>query len=153
MGHGEQETSARSASLGFGSPEAGRPEPQSLSNHQLAPCVIAGFSKLFECVRIFLRKRGRCQYCGSTTDNEWPLNRRCTGHNRLDPSCGASTAACMSLGRRGKDSSMRYSFIHTSDWQLGMGRWFLGVEGDARYNQARIDVIQRIGTLARERGV
>lgn len=47
---------------------------------------------------------------------------------------------------------MRYSFIHTSDWQLGMGRWFLGVEGDARYNQARIDVIQRIGTLARERG-
>lgn len=47
---------------------------------------------------------------------------------------------------------MKYSFIHTSDWQLGMRRWFLGEEGQARYGQARIDVIEKMGRLARERG-
>ena len=47
---------------------------------------------------------------------------------------------------------MKYSFIHTSDWQLGMRRWFLGEEGQARYSQARIDVIEKMGRVARERG-
>ncbi|MCI6207012.1 MAG: metallophosphoesterase [Corynebacterium glucuronolyticum] len=47
---------------------------------------------------------------------------------------------------------MKYSFIHTSDWQLGMRRWFLGEEGQARYSQARIDVIEKMGRVAHERG-
>lgn len=43
------------------------------------------------------------------------------------------------------------SFIHTSDWQLGMTRRFLNPEAQARYSQARIDVIRAIGQLAAAR--
>ncbi|MDO5029429.1 MAG: DNA repair exonuclease [Corynebacterium sp.] len=42
-------------------------------------------------------------------------------------------------------------FIHTSDWQLGMTRWFLeldGGEAQARFNESRLDAIDRIGELA-----
>ena len=43
-------------------------------------------------------------------------------------------------------------FVHTSDWQLGMTRHFLGVEAQARYTAARIDAIRSIGAVAaRER--
>ncbi|MEQ7123128.1 DNA repair exonuclease [Actinopolymorpha sp. B11F2] len=42
------------------------------------------------------------------------------------------------------------TFVHTSDWQLGMMRRFLGPEAGARYSQARIDAIERIGAVARE---
>lgn len=40
-------------------------------------------------------------------------------------------------------------FIHTSDWQLGAPRRFLNPEAQARYSQARIDVIKSIGRLAK----
>lgn len=43
-------------------------------------------------------------------------------------------------------------FIHTSDWQLGMSRHFLGDEAQSRFTQARIDVIDRIGEIARAQG-
>lgn len=42
-------------------------------------------------------------------------------------------------------------FIHTSDWQLGMTRWFLtGEDGDAqaRFSAARLAAIDRIGEVA-----
>ena len=44
-------------------------------------------------------------------------------------------------------------FLHTSDWQLGMGRRFLSAE-DAlpRFQQARIDAIRTIGEVARDEG-
>lgn len=46
-------------------------------------------------------------------------------------------------------------FLHTSDWQLGMTRWFLK-EGDgeaqARYSADRLEAVRRIGRLAEERG-
>ncbi len=42
-------------------------------------------------------------------------------------------------------------FLHTSDWQLGMTRAFLSDEAAARYSQARIDAITRLGELAREK--
>lgn len=46
-------------------------------------------------------------------------------------------------------------FLHTSDWQLGMTRWFLK-EGDgeaqARYSADRLEAVRRIGRLAQERG-
>ncbi|MDE0231193.1 MAG: DNA repair exonuclease [bacterium] len=39
-------------------------------------------------------------------------------------------------------------FLHTADWQLGMTRYFLEGEAQARFTQARIDVIRRIASLA-----
>ena len=41
-------------------------------------------------------------------------------------------------------------FLHTADWQLGMTRYFLEGEAQARFTQARIDAIRRIGALAVE---
>ncbi len=43
-------------------------------------------------------------------------------------------------------------FIHTADWQLGMTRHFLDGEAQARFSQARIDVIVTIGALAVSEG-
>ena len=43
-------------------------------------------------------------------------------------------------------------FIHTADWQLGMTRYFLDDEAQARFSGARIDAIRRIGSLAVEEG-
>lgn len=39
-------------------------------------------------------------------------------------------------------------FLHTSDWQIGMTRWFLRDEAQARFDAARISAITRIGELA-----
>ena len=41
-------------------------------------------------------------------------------------------------------------FLHTADWQLGMTRYYLEGEAQARFSQARVDVIRRIGALAVE---
>ena len=41
-------------------------------------------------------------------------------------------------------------FLHTADWQLGMTRYFLEGEAQARFSQARIDVIRRMGEIAVE---
>ena len=41
-------------------------------------------------------------------------------------------------------------FIHSSDWQLGMSRYYLSPEAEARFTQDRIDAIDRIGALAKE---
>jgi DNA repair exonuclease SbcCD nuclease subunit len=41
-------------------------------------------------------------------------------------------------------------FIHTSDWQLGMTRVFLGKEAAPRFSQDRIDAIRKLGELAEE---
>ncbi len=40
--------------------------------------------------------------------------------------------------------------LHTSDWQLGMTRHFLAGEAQARFSEARLEVITRLGELARE---
>jgi DNA repair exonuclease SbcCD nuclease subunit len=45
---------------------------------------------------------------------------------------------------------MTVRFIHSADWQLGMTRHYLGGEAQARFAQARLDAIERIGRLARE---
>ena len=44
------------------------------------------------------------------------------------------------------------TFIHTSDLQLGMTRWFLEGEAQARFDAARLDTLRRLGELAREHG-
>src|SRR5262245_13761241 len=46
----------------------------------------------------------------------------------------------------------RVTFVHSADWQLGMVRAFLGPGAQARYGQARIDAIERIGRVAAESG-
>jgi len=45
---------------------------------------------------------------------------------------------------------MNIRFLHSGDWQLGMTRAFLSDEAAARFSQARIDAIARLGALARE---
>lgn len=40
------------------------------------------------------------------------------------------------------------TFLHSSDWQLGMMRRFLGPDGQARWGQARLDAVARIGEVA-----
>lgn len=42
--------------------------------------------------------------------------------------------------------------LHTSDWQLGMTRHFLAGEAQARFTEARLEVISRLGALAAEEG-
>lgn len=44
------------------------------------------------------------------------------------------------------------TFLHSSDWQLGMMRRFLGADGQARWAQARLDAVVRIGEVAVETG-
>jgi DNA repair exonuclease SbcCD nuclease subunit len=44
------------------------------------------------------------------------------------------------------------TFLHSSDWQLGMMRRFLGPDGQARWAQARLDAVMRIGEVAAETG-
>jgi DNA repair exonuclease SbcCD nuclease subunit len=41
------------------------------------------------------------------------------------------------------------TFLHSSDWQLGMMRRFLGPDGQARWAQARLDAVMRIGDVAK----
>ena len=41
-------------------------------------------------------------------------------------------------------------FVHTADWQLGMTRHFLDAEAQARFSEARIEAIRKIGHLAVE---
>jgi len=44
------------------------------------------------------------------------------------------------------------TLICSADWQLGMRRRYFGPEAQHRYTQARLDVIERLGALASERG-
>ncbi len=43
-------------------------------------------------------------------------------------------------------------FLHTSDWQLGMTRHFLGAGDQATFAQARLDAVVRLADVARDRG-
>ena len=44
------------------------------------------------------------------------------------------------------------TFIHTSDFQLGMTRWFLKGEAQGRFNDDREAAIMRLGELAKDTG-
>lgn len=44
------------------------------------------------------------------------------------------------------------SFLHTSDWQIGMSRWFLDEDAQARFDDARLKAISRLGAVAVEHG-
>lgn len=46
---------------------------------------------------------------------------------------------------------MSFRLLHTSDWQLGMTRRFLGPDAQPRYDQARFDAVRALGRLCRER--
>lgn len=43
------------------------------------------------------------------------------------------------------------TILCSADWQLGMRRRFFGPDAQARYTQARLDVIERLAELARDR--
>ncbi len=43
-------------------------------------------------------------------------------------------------------------FLHTADWQLGMTRHFLKGEAQARFNDARLNAIEQIGSIAINEG-
>ncbi len=60
----------------------------------------------------------------------------------------------LSVGRVSVLSAMEESitFLHSSDWQLGMMRRFLGPDGQARWGQARLDAVARIGDVATSTG-
>lgn len=44
-----------------------------------------------------------------------------------------------------------FRFLHTSDWQLGMDRWFLGEEAGPRYREARLAAVERLLGVAEAR--
>ena len=44
------------------------------------------------------------------------------------------------------------TFLHTSDLQLGMSRWFLEGEAQARFDAARLATLHRLGEVALEHG-
>ena len=44
------------------------------------------------------------------------------------------------------------TFIHSSDFQLGMTRWFLEDDAQSRFNDSRLRAIARLGDLATETG-
>lgn len=44
-----------------------------------------------------------------------------------------------------------FRFLHTSDWQLGMDRWFLGEEAGPRYREARLAAVERLLGIAESR--
>lgn len=47
---------------------------------------------------------------------------------------------------------MQTRFMHTSDWQLGVTRQFLGADSQARWAEARFEGIRNLGRIAKEEG-
>lgn len=47
---------------------------------------------------------------------------------------------------------MKVKFLHTSDFQLGMTRWFLEGEAQGRFEADRLAAVRRLGQVAAERG-
>ncbi|MFH0879752.1 MAG: DNA repair exonuclease [Lentisphaerota bacterium] len=47
---------------------------------------------------------------------------------------------------------MRFRFLQTSDWQLGMTRHFLSEGAQKRFSQARFDAVRALGRVAQEEG-
>lgn len=45
---------------------------------------------------------------------------------------------------------MTVTFLHTSDLQIGMIRWFLDPDAQARFDDARINAITRLGAIAED---
>lgn len=44
------------------------------------------------------------------------------------------------------------TFLHSSDLQIGMTRWFLSAEAQSRFDDDRIRAIEKMGKVAKERG-
>jgi DNA repair exonuclease SbcCD nuclease subunit len=67
---------------------------------------------------------------------------------------GVCWVARLSVGQVSVLTAMDESitFLHSSDWQLGMMRRFLGPDGQARWGQARLDAVARIGEVASATG-
>ena len=53
-----------------------------------------------------------------------------------------------STDAKGRYCNSMVKFLHSADWQLGMTRHYLSDEAQARFSAARLDVIERMGSLA-----
>lgn len=51
-----------------------------------------------------------------------------------------------------KGEGMKIKFLHTSDFQLGMTRWFLEGEAQGRFEADRLAAVRRLGEVAKEHG-
>ncbi|GAA4748165.1 metallophosphoesterase family protein [Gordonia alkaliphila] len=61
-----------------------------------------------------------------------------------------AAAAAAPAGEPGAEREV--TFLHTADWQLGMGRHFLGGQAQHTYDAARADAVVAIGALAQTVG-
>ncbi|WCZ36916.1 Nuclease SbcCD subunit D [Corynebacterium heidelbergense] len=55
----------------------------------------------------------------------------------------------MSLPQRRPEGTAR--ILHTSDWHLGMSRWFLDADAQPRFDEARLAAVERLFDIARSR--
>ncbi|WKK61320.1 metallophosphoesterase [Corynebacterium sp. P3-F1] len=52
----------------------------------------------------------------------------------------------------GQPDPRHVTFIHSSDFQLGMTRWFLDDDAQSRFDDSRLRAISRLGDVAKETG-
>ena len=79
------------------------------------------------------------------------VNMRCqpnTGDGGPQDAGGRRRDADGPRRRRGTMAA-RMRFLHTSDWQLGLGRYYLDQDARARYAADRFEAIRRLGEVAR----
>ena len=63
------------------------------------------------------------------------------------------TSSPQSTASAGTQSGAQHvTFIHSSDFQLGMTRWFLDDDAQSRFDDSRLRAIARLGDLAEESG-
>lgn len=64
---------------------------------------------------------------------------------------GRSTGSVAAIRPSGSATDNTLRILHTSDWQLGMKRAFLGEDGQARFDEARLAAVERLFTVAADR--
>ena len=68
-------------------------------------------------------------------------------------STSSMTSSPQSTASAGTQSGAQHvTFIHSSDFQLGMTRWFLDDDAQSRFDDSRLRAIARLGDLAEESG-
>ena len=60
-----------------------------------------------------------------------------------------TTASPRPIGGGEKAHSVR--FLHTSDWQIGMGRRFLGEDNQRLFDEARLAAVEKLFAVAADR--
>ena len=63
----------------------------------------------------------------------------------------SSPQSTASAGTQSHSGAQHVTFIHSSDFQLGMTRWFLDDDAQSRFDDSRLRAIARLGDLAEGR--